>query len=54
MPAADGRAEARLEPLVRGWLLDLQVLGRSQLTAAELPADLQRNKLQAQPEGGSR
>jgi integrase len=32
MPAADGRAEARLEPLVREWLLDLQVLGRSPKT----------------------
>ncbi|HVS07312.1 MAG TPA: site-specific integrase [Candidatus Dormibacteraeota bacterium] len=32
MPAADGRAEAKLEPLVREWLLDLQVLGRSPKT----------------------
>jgi site-specific recombinase XerD len=32
MPAADGRAEAKLEPLVREWLLDLQVMGRSPQT----------------------
>ena len=30
--AANGHAETRLEPLVREWLLDLQVLGRSQKT----------------------
>src|SRR5439155_3925280 len=30
--AANGHAETRLEPLVREWLLDLQVLGRSPKT----------------------
>ncbi len=30
--AATGRSEAKLEPLVREWLLDLQVLGRSPKT----------------------
>ena len=30
--ASDGQREARLEPLVREWLLDLQVLGRSPKT----------------------
>jgi len=31
-PAANGRGETRLDPLVREWLLDLQVLGRSPKT----------------------
>ena len=32
LPAANGHGETRLEPLVREWLLDLQVLGRSPKT----------------------
>jgi site-specific recombinase XerD len=32
VPAVDGHAEGRLEPLVREWLLELQVLGRSPKT----------------------
>jgi hypothetical protein len=29
VPTIDGHAEVRVEPLVREWLLDLQILGRS-------------------------
>ena len=45
--AAYGHAETRLEPLVRAWLLDLQVLGRSLKTI-----DWYRKHIQATSRNG--